>query len=543
MRHLAAPLRLALALALALATACLVWLAGPPEARAQEADDAPDRVTPRRAVEGFLGAAHRGQYARAAQYLDLRGVPNAKVAGPELARKLAEVIDQRLYVEPSRLSDSPEGDPKDGPNTDVLGVILLSDRSVPVALAPVHVADGNPWLFTKATVADVPDLYEAYSPGDLERRVPPALKTRLGPLQAWQWLGLVAAALLASFVSLIVAGAVLRVAAFVAARTRPAWDDELTQVSRGPTRLLLAVALFEAALPSLNLPLRVDYAADNVAYVVAIFALAWALIRAVGVASSAIERRVAEEDFGAMRARTVRTQIVILRKVAALVIGLVGLAVALLRFEFVRNIGVSLLASAGIAGVVLGLAAQKTVGSLVAGLQLSITQPLRLGDGVVFDGEFGTVEEIRLSYVVIRLWDQRRLIVPVGKLLDSNFQNWTRGSTELLGTVLLHVDYATPVPAVRAKLVELCEANRNWDRRNATLQVTDMTDRAMVLRALVSAADAERLWGLRVELREGLIAFLQELEGGRYLARARTELVGEGPERESAQPAPQARAT
>ncbi|HEU4407237.1 MAG TPA: mechanosensitive ion channel domain-containing protein, partial [Polyangiaceae bacterium] len=479
-------------------------------------------------VEGFLAAAHRGQYARAAQYLDLRGVPNAKAAGPELARKLAEVIDQRLDVEPSRLSDSPQGDPKDGPDADVIGVILLSDRSVPVALAPVRVADGSPWLFTKATVADVPDLYEAYSPGALERRVPPALKVRVGPLQAWQWLGLVAAAALASFVSLLVAGAVLRVAALVTRRTTAAWDDEMAGVSRGPTRLLLAVALFEAALPWLNLPLRADRVADHVAYALTIFALAWALVRAVGIAAGVIERRTAEEDFGAMRARAVRTQIVILRKVVSLLIGLVALAVGLLRFEFVRNIGVSLLASAGIAGVVLGLAAQKTVGNLVAGLQLSITQPLRLGDAVVVEGEFGTVEEIRLSYVVLRLWDQRRLIVPVGKLLDSNFQNWTRGSTELLGAVNLYVDYATPVAVVRKKLAELCEANPNWDKRTCTLQVTDMTDRAMVLRALVSAADADRLWALRVETREGLITFLQGFEGGRYFTRGRAELINEG---------------
>ncbi len=515
-------------LAAAAGLALLAAFARPAPARAQADDEAPDRVTPRRSVEGFLAAAHRGRYASATQYLDLRGVPNAKVAGPELARKLAEIIDQRLYVEPSRLSDSPQGDPKDGPDADVLGVVLLSDRSVPVTLAPVRVADGSPWLFSKATVADIPDLYEARSPSPLERRVPPALKARVGALQAWQWLGLAAAALLASSVSLLVASVVLRLAALLARRTKITWDDEMSGVSRGPTRLLLAVALFEAALPWLDLPARADYVADHVAYSLTIFALAWALLRAVGIAAHVVERRATAEAFGDLRSRTVRTHIAVLRKVASLVIGVVAIAVALLRFEFVRNIGVSLLASAGIAGVVLGLAAQKTVGNLVAGLQLSITQPIRLGDAVVIEGEFGHVEEVRLTYVVLRLWDQRRLVVPVGKLLDASFQNWTRVSTELLGTVLLPVDYRAPVPALRQKLAELCAANENWDKRTCLLQVTDLTERAMVLRALVSAANADRLWSLRVEVREGLVTFLQGLEGGKYFVRARADVAAEG---------------
>ncbi|MCU0681708.1 MAG: mechanosensitive ion channel family protein [Polyangiaceae bacterium] len=519
-----------LAFVLAFALALLAAVGRPGLAAAQTGDDAPDRVTPRRSVEGFLDAAHRGQYTRAAQYLDLRGVPNAKAAGPELARKLAEVIDQQLYVDLSRLSDSPQGEPKDGADVDLLGVVLLSDRSVPVTLAPVRVADGSPWLFSKATVSDIPDLYEAHSPGELERRVPRPLKLRLGALQAWQWLGLLAAALLSSFVSLLVAGAVLRLAALFARRTNITWDEETSGVTRGPTRMLLAVALAETAVPWLDLPARASYAVDNVAYSLMIFGVAWLLIRAVRIAAGVIDRRATAEAFGDSRARAVRTHIVILRKVTALVIGFVALSIGLLRFEFVRNLGVSLLASAGIAGVVLGLAAQKTVGNLVAGLQLSITQPVRLGDGIVMEGEFGTVEEIRLSYVVVRLWDERRLVVPVSKFLESSFQNWTRGSTELLGTVFFYVDQGAPVAALRAKLIALCETNVNWDRRVCKLQVTDMNDRAMVLRALVSAANADRLFTLRVELREELITFLQGFEGGRHFVRDRTQLV-DSPER------------
>jgi hypothetical protein len=182
----------------------------------------------------------------------------------------------------------------------------------------------------------------------------------------------------------------------------------------------------------------------------------------------------------------------------------------LMVFDQVRQIGATILASAGLAGVVLGFAAQRSLGLLLAGFQIALTQPIRIDDAVIVEGEFGNIEEITLTYVVVKLWDQRRLIVPITYFLDKPFQNWTRTSVELLGTVELWVDYNFPVEALRARLTSILNASKFWDRRVNVLQVTDVREHTVQVRALVSAADAGKAFDLRCEIREGLLKFLQQ---------------------------------
>jgi small-conductance mechanosensitive channel len=193
----------------------------------------------------------------------------------------------------------------------------------------------------------------------------------------------------------------------------------------------------------------------------------------------------------------------------------------LMQFAVVRSVGVSLLASAGLAGIVFGLAAQKTIGNLLGGIQLSITQPVRIGDTVIVEGEWGQIEEINLTYVVVQIWDQRRLVLPISKFLEDSFQNWTRSETELLGTVFLYADYRLPVAAAREAFEAIVRAEEKWDERAHGLVVTDLTERAMQLRCMVSAKDASDAWDLRCAVREKMIAWLQEHEGGRYLPQLR----------------------
>jgi small-conductance mechanosensitive channel len=169
-----------------------------------------------------------------------------------------------------------------------------------------------------------------------------------------------------------------------------------------------------------------------------------------------------------------------------------------------------LLRSAGVAGIVIGFAAQRSLGTLLAGFQIALTQLIRIDDVVIVEGEWGRIEEITLTYVVVNIWDQRRLIVPVTYFLEKSFQNWTRTSVELLGTVELYVDYSMPLDALRAELTRILEASKLWDRRVNVLQVTDAREHAVQVRALVSAADAGSAWDLRCEVREGLLRFLQQ---------------------------------
>jgi len=206
----------------------------------------------------------------------------------------------------------------------------------------------------------------------------------------------------------------------------------------------------------------------------------------------------------------------------------------LMSFDEFRQLGTGILASAGLVGLVVGFAAQKTLGNLLAGIQLAITQPIRLDDVVIVEGEWGRIEEITLTYVVVRIWDLRRLVLPIGYFLERPFQNWTRVSADILGTVFLYVDYTVPVDAIRAELERIVQGSKDWDGEVCGVQVTDTSAQGIELRALVSAADASKAWDLRCAVREQLVAFLQR-EYPAALPRLRGELHG-APDRPSSAP-------
>ncbi|RQW01754.1 mechanosensitive ion channel family protein, partial [candidate division KSB1 bacterium] len=186
-----------------------------------------------------------------------------------------------------------------------------------------------------------------------------------------------------------------------------------------------------------------------------------------------------------------------------------AIAMILMTFDKVRQIGVSMLASAGIAGIILGFAAQRSLATLIAGIQIAITQPIRIDDVVIVENEWGRIEEITLTYVVVNIWDQRRLIVPITYFIETPFQNWTRTTAELLGTVFIYADYRLPINALRDELERIVADSPLWDKRLAKVQVTNATDKTMGIRALVSAENSSNAWELRCLVREKLIAFLQ----------------------------------
>ena len=212
-----------------------------------------------------------------------------------------------------------------------------------------------------------------------------------------------------------------------------------------------------------------------------------------------------------------------------IVVGLILLTICfvLMSFSQVRQIGVSLLASAGVLGIVIGFAAQKTLGNLIAGIQIAIAQPIRLDDVVIVEDEWGWIEEITLTFVVIRIWDLRRLVVPIAYFLEKPFQSWTRTSADLLGTVFIYTDYTVPVKEVRSELTRILENSPKWDKKVNGLQVTNVTEKTVELRALMSAADSLTAWDLRCEVREKLLEFLQQ-RFPECLPRMRIEMNKEG---------------
>lgn len=211
-----------------------------------------------------------------------------------------------------------------------------------------------------------------------------------------------------------------------------------------------------------------------------------------------------------LKERKVRTQMLFIRKVFVSFIVFMAVAIILLTFDNVRKIGASLLTSVGIGGIIIGFAAQKSLASFLAGLQIAFTQPIRIDDVLVVEGEWGRVEDITLTYVVLNIWDQRRLILPITYFIEKPFQNWTRTTAQILGTVFLYVDYTFPVDDLRAELTRLLNTTELWDKRVGILQVTDAKEHTIELRALMSASNSSRAFDLRCYIRENLLKFITE---------------------------------
>lgn len=282
----------------------------------------------------------------------------------------------------------------------------------------------------------------------------------------------------------------------------------LVDAVASPGRLAVALVAVQAVLQSAADDIAGIGPARHIAGLAFIAAMTWLAVRCVGTMGPAAAILYPLDVTDNLSARRIQTQARVLARVLDVVVVIVGLSVALTTFPALQRLGTSLLASAGIAGIIIGFSAQKVLGNLLAGLQIALTQPFRIDDVVIVDGEWGRIEEIHNTYVVVAIWDQRRLIVPLQQLIDRPFQNWTRTTSEILGTVFLWVDFAVPLDPLRAELRRLCESTANWDGRVCGLVVTDANDRAMQLRALVSSADSGKCWDLRCHVREGLIAFI-----------------------------------
>ena len=262
---------------------------------------------------------------------------------------------------------------------------------------------------------------------------------------------------------------------------------------------------------------------QKIGEVLFVVSISWAIIVAIRIAKNQLLKNYDITVADNLKSRKVYTQYNILERIVIFVIIIISLAVILMLFESVRSVGVSIFASAGIAGLIIGLAAQKALGSILAGLQIAITQPIRLDDVVIVENEWGWIEEINLTYVVVRIWDKRRLVVPSTYFLDRPFQNWTRTSADILGTVFIYTDYTIPFEPLRKELTRLLESSPHWDKKVNVLQVTDAKESTLEIRALMSADTSPQAWDLRVYVREKLIEFIQK-EYPQCLPRTRVEL-------------------
>jgi len=307
--------------------------------------------------------------------------------------------------------------------------------------------------------------------------------------------------------------------------------EALLQRIRGPLRLLVPLLCVYAALPAVRgalSPATRMFLAGGL-YVVFVVAATWTLLALLHAGEEAIGQYYTTDTPDNLKARKIVTQVRILRRILATVVVILALGILFMQYEPFRELGTGILASAGIIGIVVGIAAQRTLGNVVAGIQIALTQPIRVDDVVIVEGDFGWVEEITLTYVVVRVWDRRRIVLPITHFVETPFQNWTRTSADLIGTVFLYVDYTVPVDDLREELKRIVDASEHWDGDVVGLQMTDASERTVTLRALASAKDAPTLWNLRCEIREQLVAYIREEYPEAFPAlRTRVEAPGDG---------------
>lgn len=262
------------------------------------------------------------------------------------------------------------------------------------------------------------------------------------------------------------------------------------------------------AMRILALPDNLEPVLRDLAAMLLIGTIGWILIRGTSTIEAMVKGRFVGQG-SSIEAKRAQTRVSVLNRLAVTIIAIITAGAMLMVFERVRAIGASLLASAGIAGVIIGFSSQRLLANLLAGFQIAISEPVRIGDAVIVEGEFGTIEEITLTYVVVRCWDLRRLVLPISYFIERPFQNWSRSSTELLGVVMLYLDYMSPIETIRQALKDIVSRSTLWDGRVVGLQVTDTREQVIEVRCLVSATDSGKTFDLRCEVREQLIAFIR----------------------------------
>lgn len=355
----------------------------------------------------------------------------------------------------------------------------------------------------------------------------------------WRQLVAVAWPLLAALaLGLLVRHALLAAARHARSRADRSLSARVVRVIALPATVALPLLFLALSVEATPLPPDAVARIRHWLGVGLLLSATWLAVRAVAAIETRIVREHPLDIEDNLAARRVQTQARVIARVIQGAIVLVGVSLALMTFPAIRQVGATLLASAGIIGLVAGIAAKPVFGNLIAGLQIALAQPIRLDDVVIVEGEWGRIEEISSTYVVVRVWDERRLVVPLQWFIEHPFENWTRTSAALLGTAFLWLDYRTPMAEVRAELQRLCEDDPRWDGRVCVAQVTETSERAIQVRLLVSARNSGDLFDLRCAMRERMVDFLNA-HHPQALPRLRADIAREsGATADTAQPAP-----
>ncbi|EKV31995.1 hypothetical protein C882_3059 [Caenispirillum salinarum AK4] len=497
-------------------------------------------ATPRAALANFMDAAEGRDYVRAANALDLGFLREDRQAGrgPVLARQLHYLLDRKVGIEWRDIPDRRDGARTGTGNANTpssapeprryieVAELMLDSRPVSLQLERVKPSGAEPvWVFPASTVEAVPGLYAEHGPGILQRQMPRVLTDNMFiDVPVWEW-----AALIVFATACILLGWLVRtvLSQFWWRPSDAAWTEGLTRHISTPLILLVSLLVFKGLIGSLlSLTGPILRVIDEVTLALVVLAGTWLAIRLVvhfadKFGTPFLSRSESEDD---PEARRRLTQISVGKRIAVFIVIIAGVGMGLSYYEGSATVGLSFLFSAGAFSIILGIAAQSVLSNILSGIQIAVTEPVRIGDNVVFEGDWGWVEEITYTYVTIRTWDKRRVVIPHTYFLSKPVENWSKTAPQMIMPIYLYADYRLPVDKLRKKLGEILESKKDWDRSSPpALYVTNVSDEAMEVRALVSARDPLTAWYLHAEVREDLMAYLQGLENGRYLPRRRIQ--------------------
>lgn len=494
--------------------------------------------TPQATLEHFVISCRNKNFKEAAYALNFNLFPDniTQEEAINLAQKLYFVMDQRVAINWDGLPDRPDGQVDIRTTTNqavageprrsvVFGETQINNRDIIFRLQRVKYRDyGAFWLISANTVENTEELYQVYGPTFLDRYMPTWSQAKIGTVPLWKPV--------LTFLLLIVSYILGKVVILLIRRIAQSFDKPLIMALSKklgiPAALATGVLFFYISLNEL-----ISYSG---AYSSTIYAILLAIVIASGtwffmrILDFAM-RYVAEHKIGDVtsenshESRQLFTYLSVARRILTFTVVIIGTSIILSQFRSMEKLGVSMLASAGLATIILGIAAQSTLGNIIAGVQIALTKPARIGDTVLIEGRWGYVEDIRFTYMIVRTWDLRRLIVPLKTVISDTFENLSITSPHSLNEIELYVDYRVDVDKLRAKFKELLEASEDWDEEHPPIiQVTEMTEKSLKVRAICSASTAVIAWDLHCKLREQMVAYIKELEEGIYFTRSRVEL-------------------
>lgn len=494
--------------------------------------------TPQSVLEHFILECRNNNYQEAAYALNLNLLPNniSKEDAATLAEKLYFVINQRVNINWDELPDRPDGQIDIQTTTNqavagnprrsiVFGEIDMDGRDIVLRVQRIKYKNfGAFWLISQNTVENIDALYATYGPRKLDRMMPDWARIRFLNMPVWKFAG--------AFVILIICYFIGRFTVFtlrkIFLRSDKKWINHIANKLATPAGFAVGVLTFYLLLNHL-----ISFAGAFASTIYAILlilvigAITWFFMRMIDyfmlyVAENKIGDTSEEEN---TEARRMLTYISVARRIATFLVIIIGISIVLSQFRSLEKLGISLLASAGVATVILGIAAQSTLGNIIAGIQIALTKPARIGDTVIIEEDWGYVEDIRFTYMVVRTWDWRRLVVPLKYIISNTFENWSMTSAHQIRPIIIYADYRIDVKKVRKKFKDLLQGNDNWDEDHPpVVQVVDTTEKAIKIRCLCSSKDASSTWDLHCELREELISYISSLEDGLHLSTSRVRV-------------------